>query len=428
MTAIIKPAISSLRSRESCALRGWGGGGLSRRDVRELGLRALVFRVAGLRAGDFRFLEVLFFLWAMRDSWRFVFIVMGKLLHYSTNDLNQLDLGDNRACGRIGYLFPNFGRKILLFQVTFLGTSASAPSFHRGLSSQIVQHNEHRFLIDCGEGTQRQILRSGLGFKRLNHILITHGHLDHILGLGGLISTLARWEAMEYIQIMGGRRALERIQDLLFRVVFRGVQPPIDVILEEIKPGVIFDDDDFSVTAFPVSHRGADSIGYLFEEKSRRPFLPEKAEALDIPPGPWRRDLVKGIPITLPDGRTIEPDEVLGEVRPGTRFAHVGDTGRTDNLLDVVRGVDALVIEATYLQEEAEMADQFGHLTAQRAAKLAEQAAVQHLIVTHLSRRYRERDVLTEARSGFTRSYVARDFDSYQIRRGECEKIETQPQ
>jgi ribonuclease Z len=314
-----------------------------------------------------------------------------------------------------------------LFQVTFLGTSASAPSFHRGLSSQVVQHNEHRFLIDCGEGTQRQILRAGIGFKRLNRILITHGHLDHILGLGGLISTLARWETMEYIEIMGGWRALERIRDLLFRVVFRGVQPPIDVVLEEIKPGFILDEEDFSLTAFQVHHRGADSLGYLFEEKSRRPFLPEKAAALEIPPGPWRADLVKGQAITLPDGRIIEPDQVLGEVRPGTRFAHVGDTGQTDNLLDVVRDVDALVIEATYLDEEVEMANQFGHLTAQRAAKLANEANIKHLILTHLSRRYRERDVLNEARSVFPKAFVARDFDCYQVRRGECEKIENQP-
>lgn len=311
-----------------------------------------------------------------------------------------------------------------MFQITFLGTSASAPSFHRGLSSQVVQHNEHRFLIDCGEGTQRQILRSGMGFKRLNRILITHGHLDHILGLGGLISTLARWETMDDIEIMGGKRALERINDLLFSVVFRGVRPPIDVVLTEIKPGLLFDMDDFTVTAFPVSHRGADSVGYLFEEKSRRPFLPEKAEALEIPPGPWRGDLVRGKSINLPDGREIHPDDVLGPVQLGTRFALVGDAGRTDNLVDVVHGVDALVIEATYLNDEAEMASKFGHLTAQRSAELATQADIHHLILTHLSRRYRERDVLAEAREHFPNTNVARDFDCYQIRRGECEKVE----
>ena len=312
-----------------------------------------------------------------------------------------------------------------MFQITFLGTSASAPSFHRGLSSQLVQHNEHRFLIDCGEGTQRQILLSGLGFKRLNRILITHGHLDHILGLGGLTSTLARWETMDKIEIWGGRRALERIHDLLFKVVFRGVRPPIEVILQEIQPGLIYDAEDFTVTAFPVNHRGADSLGYLFEEKSRRPFLPEKAEALDIPPGPWRGDLVRGKAIKLPDGREINPDDVLGPVRLGTRLAHIGDTGRTDDLVEILRGVDALVIEATYLDEEADMAKNFGHLTAQQAAMLAKEADIHHLLLTHISRRYRERDVLAEARASFPNTNVARDFDSFKIRRSECEKVDS---
>ncbi len=313
-----------------------------------------------------------------------------------------------------------------MFQITFLGTSASAPSFHRGLSSQVVQHNEHRFLIDCGEGTQRQILRSGMGFKRLNRILITHGHLDHILGLGGLVSTLARWETMDKIEILGGRRALDRIHDLMFGVVFRGVRPPIDVTLQEIQPGLIYDADDFTVTAFPVSHRGADSLGYLFEEKPRRPFLPERSEKLNIPPGPWRGELVKGKTVQLPDGRKINPDQVLGPVQLGTRLAHIGDSGRTDNLTEIVRGVDALVIEATYLHEETEMAKVFGHLTAVQSATLALQADVHHLILTHISRRYRERDVLAEARATFPNASVARDFDCYQVRREKCEKVDVQ--
>jgi len=310
-----------------------------------------------------------------------------------------------------------------LFQTTFLGTSASAPSFHRGLSAHLVQHDEHRFLIDCGEGTQRQILKTGLGFKRLNRILITHGHLDHILGLAGLISTLARWETMDDIEIVGGAQALERIEDLLFKVVFRGVNPPIDIRLRPIEAGIVFDEKDFTISAFPVVHRGPGCFGYLFEEKSRRPFLPEQAKALEIPHGPWRKDLVKGKAVKLPDGREITPDQVLGPVRAGTRFAHVGDTGRTDNFFDIVSNVDALVIESTYLHEDADMAKKFGHLTAHQAATFAAEAGVGHLLVTHISRRYRERDILKEIRGVYPHTNVARDFDSYQIRRGECVRV-----
>jgi len=304
-----------------------------------------------------------------------------------------------------------------LFDIVFLGTSASAPSVHRGLSSLFIQHEEFRFLVDCGEGTQRQILRSGVGFKRLNQILLTHGHLDHILGLGGLVSTFLRWEVMEQIDIFGTRHTLDRVHDLVFGVVLRGYYGTPPVTLNEIVPGTFFETERFTITAFPVDHRGSNSLGYRFQERSRRPFLPEKAEALNIPPGPWRRDLVAGKQVTLPDGSVIAPDQVLGEAREGTALVVVGDTGRTDNLLQHVAGADALVIESTYTEVEKELADRFDHLTAAQAASLAKDAGVSQLFLTHLSRRYRERDILEEAQAIFPNVHVARDFDSFQIKR-----------
>jgi len=308
-----------------------------------------------------------------------------------------------------------------MFEIVFLGTSASAPSARRGLSAQVVKHDEFRFLIDCGEGTQRQILQSGIGFKHLSHILITHGHLDHILGLAGLLSTFMRWETIEELNIYSGRWALDRIHDLLYGVVLRGAQPPMTVNLQEIKPGVFFETDDFSVSAFPVYHRGSDSLGFKFEERARRPFLPEKAEALGVPAGPLRRDLVDGKTIRLEDGRQIGPEEVLGPLRPGLKLVHIGDTGRTEDLVEPCRDADALVIESTYLEEEAEMARQFSHLTARQAAELAVRAGVKQLVLTHLSRRYREKEILAEARAAFPNVQVARDFDVVQVKQAEKE-------
>ncbi len=272
-------------------------------------------------------------------------------------------------------------------------------------------------MVDCGEGTQRQIMQSGLGFKRLNHILITHGHLDHILGLAGLLSTLSRWETIDSLEIYAGRWAMSRIQDLIYGVVLRGAEPPLSLLWHEIHEGVIFDAEDFQISAFPVMHRGADCFGFLFEEKPRRPFLPEKAQELNIPPGPWRRDLVNEQEVTLPDGRVIYPHQVLGAPRPGVRLVHVGDVGEVEPLKEICQEADLLIIEATYLQEELEMAREFAHATARQVAELARDAHVKNLILTHISRRYREKEILLEARAVFPETLVARDFDKYQIKR-----------
>jgi ribonuclease Z len=306
---------------------------------------------------------------------------------------------------------------VALFEIAFLGTSASAPSIQRGLPSQMVLHREYRFLIDCGEGTQRQILQSGLGFKRLDKILITHSHLDHILGLAGLLSTFMRWEAMDTLEIWAGAPAIARIRDLLYGVVLRGAAPPVKLELKTIEPGTLMEDGAFRLSAFPVTHRGGGTFGFLFEEKSRRPFLVEKADALGVPIGPVRKRLVAGEAVTLADGSTVHPEDVLGPLAAGTRLVFVGDCGRTDNILEVCRGADALVIEATYMEVEAEMAREFSHLTAAQAAQLARQAGVRQLLLTHISRRYRDRDILDEARKIFPRTEIARDFDHYTVTR-----------
>ncbi len=305
-----------------------------------------------------------------------------------------------------------------MYEIIFLGTSASAPSARRGLPAQIVKHDEYRFLIDCGEGTQRQILQAGVGFRGLSHILVTHGHLDHILGLAGLLSTFMRWEAIEELNVYSGKFALDRISDLLNGVVLRGRPAPMPLNLHEIKPGVFFESKDLTITAFPVFHRGSDSLGFRFEERSRHPFLPEKADALGVPQGPQRADLVNGKAIKLADGRKVKPDDVLGELQPGLSYVHIGDTGRIDDLVEPCRGADGLVIESTYLEEDAELASQFSHLTARKAGELAARAGVKQLILTHFSRRYREKDILAEAQAVFPSVRVAHDFDVYQIKRG----------
>lgn len=315
-----------------------------------------------------------------------------------------------------------------MFELVFLGTSAAAPSIHRGLSSVAILAGENRFLVDCGEGTQRQILRSGIGFKRLNRIFLTHAHLDHLLGLGGLLSTFGRWEALDEIFIWGGRPALERVQALVNEVVFRGENPPVPIHFLRTTEDVLFEGRKFSVRAFPVTHRGRECFGYIFQEDNHRPFDVAKAEALGIPAGPERGRLVAGESVTLADGTIIHPDDVLGETITGTKVVVTGDIARTDNIREYVQDADALVIEATYLDVDYEMARQVGHITARQAAELAIECNVKYLFLTHISRRYREYDVIKEARKYFENSYVVRDLDHFAVFRDKLpHKIELEP-
>ena len=315
-----------------------------------------------------------------------------------------------------------------MFELVFLGTSASAPSIYRGLPALAVLAGEQRFLVDCGEGTQRQILRSGIGFKRLNRIFLTHAHLDHILGLGGLLSTYGRWEALDQIHIWGGLPAIERVQALVYQVIFRRESPPVPIYFYRTMPDeTLFRGRNFSVRAFPVSHRGRECYGYIFEEDARRPFMAEKAEALGVPHGPERSQLVAGESIVTRAGRIVHPDEVLGDVVKGAKVVITGDLARTDDIHDAVQDADALVIESTYLERHADIASQVGHITARHAADLARECNVKYLFLTHISRRYREFEVISEVRKIFPNSYVVRDLDHFAVFRDKLpQKLEPQ--
>jgi ribonuclease Z len=306
-----------------------------------------------------------------------------------------------------------------MFDLVFLGTSASAPSIYRGLPAAAVLAGEDRFLVDCGEGTQRQILRSGIGFRKLNRIFLTHSHLDHILGLGGLVSTFTSWENMEELHIWGGEPTLERIRNLIFNVVLIGQKSPIPLEFHLLsEEAIIHEGRNFKVRAFPVIHRGRGCFGYAFEEDTHYPFLAEKAEALGVPVGPERSQLVHGETITLADGTIIKPDMVVGDAISGAKIVFTGDIGRLDTIAHIAENADILVAEATFMESEREEARLFGHITAKQAAQFAKDMNVRYLLLTHISRRYREFEVIREAQSVFPNSRVVRDLDHFTIRRG----------
>jgi ribonuclease Z len=304
-----------------------------------------------------------------------------------------------------------------MFELCFLGTSASAPSIERNMTSTLLIHDGERYLLDCAEGTQRQILQSGLGFHDIRRILLTHGHLDHILGLGGIASTFGRWEAITHIEIFGGRWALDRVRDLM-KVVLRSDEVKMEIDFIEVKPGKLFEDKNLEVFAFPVVHRGSGCFGYVFQERTRRPFLVDAAEKLVVPVGPERKRLVAGESITLGDGRVVTPDQVLGDPVPGTKVVYVGDVARIDEIIAPARDADGLVMEATYTSEDEEIAHRFGHITAAESARCAREANVKQLFLTHISRRYPGSAISAEARAIFPNTYVANDLDRAMVKRG----------
>jgi ribonuclease Z len=297
-----------------------------------------------------------------------------------------------------------------MFELTFLGTAASTASAERGLPALLVSGGGDRFLVDCGEGTQRQMLRAGAGFRRLGHVLLTHAHLDHVLGLAGLIATLGLLDLRGELSICGSLQTVELVERYLL-ALWPQRRAPVPVRFVPLQAGPVLSGDGFRVSCFPVRHRGTQSLGFRFDELSRRHLRPERLAAIGVPDGPLRGRLAAGEPVMLPDGRRIEPEDVLGPPTPGASLAVVGDAEDGGTLIEAVRGADALVIEATFLAADAALAAERGHLTAAEAGRLAAEAGVGALYLTHISGRYDPAEVAAEAGAVFSNVSVVNDLD-----------------
>ncbi len=295
-----------------------------------------------------------------------------------------------------------------MLSVTFLGTSAARPTIERNVSALALQREGETLLFDCGEGTQRQMMRYGVSFA-LSEIFFTHFHADHFLGMIGLVRTLGLQGREEPLRLYGPRGA----KQVLNNALMLGVEKvPFAVEIHEVKPGaVVGERAGYSIAVFATDH-GAGSVGYaLIEAERYGKFDPVRARALGIPEGPLWGKLQRGEDVVLVDGRPLTADRVVGPKRPGRKVVVTGDTAPCASVVDAAAGADLLVHEATFGQEEKDRAKETFHSTAREAAQVAKAAKVRKLALTHLSARYSisADELIKEAKEVFADVVAARD-------------------
>ena len=291
--------------------------------------------------------------------------------------------------------------------IAFLGTAGSMPTAQRAPAALLVRRGGERLLFDCGEGTQRQLLRSSIGLVDLRDVFLTHYHADHYLGLPGMMKTFAL-RGRELPLTVYGPPGLNDLFSALRRVFGKLTY---EYELREVRPGTVLDRGDYDLVVFAVEH-GVAAVGYALVEAPRPGrFDVATADALGVPAGPERGALQRGAPVELGSGRIVTPREVLGPPRPGRKVVLAGDSAPADSVREIARRADVLVHEATFCQEEEERARETAHSTALDAAELARAADVGLLALTHVSSRYTGGQVAREARIAFTETVVPRDFD-----------------
>ena len=293
-------------------------------------------------------------------------------------------------------------------RITFLGTSASVPTVERNLPAVALRRNGELILFDCGEGTQRQMIRAKIGFNRETKVLITHMHGDHILGLPGLIQTMSLYGRTRDLNVYGppGVKAfLEAILETVrFKLVFK-------IRVHEVGEGTVCRGGGYTIHAAWAEHTVPTLAYALVEDLRPGRFNPEKAAAHGVPKGPLWSKLQRGQEVRLEDGRVVKPEDVLGPKRPGRKITYICDTRPSERLLRLAENSDVLIYEATFSDDLAERAREDMHSTAGEAALFAVKAGVRLLVLTHISARYSDPAILLQqARRVFPNVKVAEDL------------------
>ena len=298
-------------------------------------------------------------------------------------------------------------------EVTFLGTGASWPTAERGLSAIAVKRGGEILLWDCGEGTQRQLQRSGVSYQQITQIYLTHYHGDHCFGVPGLIKTMALNERDRPLSIYGPKGLLRMVE--AWRAMGGWTRDyPIEVV--ELSPGDVVQRDGYTVTAYPADHSIA-NISYALQEPNRPGrFDKPKALQMGVPEGRMFGQLQRGETVQLQNGQFISPDDVLGPPRPGRRVAYSGDTQPCLGVMEAAKDADLFICEATFTKDLVERAREVKHMTAEEAAAVAAKAGAKMLALTHISPRYRDtQELLNEAEPVFPGVVVAKDLQTIEV-------------
>jgi len=295
-------------------------------------------------------------------------------------------------------------------EVLFLGTSGAVPTPERGLSATLVKRGGERVLVDCGEGTQRQLMRAGVGINQIGAIALTHLHADHYLGLPGMLKTWELW-GREVPVAVYGPKGLTSMAQLFRRVIGHTTYA---VSYHEIEPGHVAELGGWAMEALKTDHRIV-SVGWSFVEPARPGrFDVDTAKALGVAPGPDFGRLQRGEAVPGADG-LVTPDQVLGPGRSGRKIVVTGDTRPCPAVAEAAQGADLLVHDSTFTSEAADRARETYHTTSAEAAQLALDAGVKLLALTHLSFRHSPRELLAEARALNPRVVLPNDLDRVEI-------------
>ncbi|MGB9841530.1 MAG: ribonuclease Z [Candidatus Bathyarchaeales archaeon] len=298
---------------------------------------------------------------------------------------------------------------MMSMRVIFLGTAGSVPTVKRSLPAVLIKRQNEHLLFDCGEGVQRQMIAAKVGFHKKMKIFISHMHGDHVLGLLGLLQTMALMDRQQKIDVYGPegvKRFLEDAREVLqFCLTF-----PVEVH-EIYNAGVVCEEDEYTIEATSSNHVVAGWAYALVEKPRPGKFYPEKARALGVPEGAWWSRLQHGENVKLPNGRIVHPTEVLGPPRQGRKIVYTGDTRPFEGFAKFAANADLVIHDATFDDTLVDKAELDGHSTPSQAAQQAANAKAKKLVLTHISARYADASILLEqARKIFGDALVAEDF------------------